>query len=89
MRSKKEIKKAHALNKKVRREKARLRKRGKHKKELKPTIKPQPRVRFTLEGEPRELLLRYCARHGVKPYKAVRQILNKAMNEMSVEFTVK
>ena len=85
MRTRKEIKKAHALNKRVRREKARLRKRRKAKKELKPTIKPQPRIHIRLDGEHRLALLKYCNEHNVKPYKAVRQILRKAMEDVYIE----
>lgn len=81
MRNKNEIKKAHALNKRVRKEKARLRKRGQKKHELKPTIKAQPRVHFRLDGATRLLLLEYCEKYNIKPYKAVRQLLSEMVNK--------
>lgn len=86
MRNKKEIKKAHALNKKVRKEKARLRKRGQKKHELKPTIKAQPRVHIKLDGTTRLLLLEYCEKYNIKPYKAVRQLLSEMVSKDWKEF---
>ena len=74
-RSPKKIRKAHELNKRVKLEKKRLRKRGPKKHEQKPTIKPASRVHIKLDAEAKEALYEYCFRNNVKPYKAVKQIL--------------
>ena len=80
-RSQKRINRDHALNKQVRREKARLRAREPKKHALKPTIIAKPRVHIKLTAEAKEALMEYCFRNNVKPYKAVRQILNMMVSK--------
>ena len=80
-RSQKKINRDHALNKQVRREKARLRARGPKKHPQKHTITAKPRVHIKLEAEAKEALMKYCFEHNVKPYKAIRQILTMMVNK--------
>ena len=80
-RSQKKIDRDHALNKQVRREKARLRARGPKKHPQKPTIKAQPRVHVKLEPEAKVALMEYCQKYNVKPYKALRQILTMMVSK--------
>lgn len=80
-RSQKKIIKAHELNKRVRREKARLRARGPKKHELKPSIIAKPRVHVKLDADAKIALQQYCVKHNVKPYKACQQILRMMINK--------
>ena len=83
-RSKKKIERDHKLNKQVHKEKARLRARAPKKKPKKPTIVVQPKVRVKLKGENYTALLKYCSEHNVKPYKAVKQAIERQMIKDSV-----
>jgi hypothetical protein len=81
-RSPKQIIKAHELRKRVRAEKQRLRKM--HPKKTKAHgkfPKASPRVHIKLEADAKEALMMYCFKNNVKPYKAIKQILNMMMNK--------
>lgn len=73
-RSKKDIEKAHALNKRVRKEKARLRKR-KHRRQKMVTVclRLHPDVKQRIESVAKE--------RGISPQRVVREALKKAMRE--------
>ena len=75
-RSKKDIEKAHALNKKVRREKARLRKRGpkKHSRYEKTVI-----VHITLPPEVLARVNEEAKRRGISPQRVVNEAIGKTM----------
>jgi len=79
-RSPKKIKKAHALRKRVKLEKQRVRKMHKERKHAVKMIKAAPRVHVRLDAEAKEALYSYCFRHNVKPYKAIKQILRVMMD---------
>ena len=75
-RSKKDIEKAHALNKKVRREKARLRKRGpkKHSRYEKMVTE-----HITLAPEVLAKVNEEAKRRGVSPQRVVKEAIGKMM----------
>ena len=80
-RSQKKIDKAHALRKRVKLEKQRIRRM--HAKKVKAHGKyPKVghRVHIKLEPEVRETLMEYCFKNNVKPYKAVKQLLTLMVN---------
>ena len=80
-RSKNKIDKAHALRKRVKLEKQRIRKM--HAKKVKAHGKyPKAghKVHIKLEPEAREILMEYCFKNNVKPYKAIRQLLTSMVN---------
>ena len=80
-RSQKKIDKAHALRKRVKLEKQRIRKM--HAKKVKAHGKyPKAghKVHVKLEPEAREILMEYCFKNNVKPYKAIRQLLTSMVN---------
>ena len=80
-RSQKKIDKAHALRKRVKLEKQRIRRM--HAKKVKAHGKyPKAghRVHIKLEPEAREILMEYCFKNNVKPYKAIRQLLTSMVN---------
>ena len=80
-RSQKKIDKAHALRKIVKLVKQRIRKM--HAKKVKAHGKyPKAghRVHVKLEPEAREILMEYCFKNNVKPYKAIRQLLTSMVN---------
>ena len=80
-RSQKKIDKAHALRKRVKHEKQRIRRM--HAKKVKAHGKyPKAghRVHIKLEPEAREILMEYCFKNNVKPYKAIRQLLTSMVN---------
>ena len=75
-RSKKDIEKAHALNKKVKREKARLRKRGpkKHSRYDKMILE-----HITLSPEVLAKVNEEAKRRGVSPQRVVKEAIRKMM----------
>ena len=80
-RSQKKIDKAHALRKRVKLEKQRIRRM--HAKKVKAHGKyPKAghKVHIKLEPEAREILMEYCFKNNVKPYKAIRQLLTSMVN---------
>ena len=80
-RSQKKIDKAHALRKRVKLEKQRIRRM--HAKKAKAHGKyPKAghRVHIKLKPEERDILMEYCFKNNVKPYKAVRQLLTLMVN---------
>lgn len=80
-RSQKKIDKAHALRKRVKLKKQRIRKM--HAKKVKAHGKyPKAghKVHIKLEPEVREVLMEYCFKNNVKPYKAARQLLTLMVN---------
>ena len=80
-RSQKKIDKAHALRKRVKLEKQRIRKM--HAKKVKvhgKYPKAGHKVHIKLEPEAREILMEYCFKNNVKPYKAIRQLLTLMVN---------
>lgn len=80
-RSPKKVNKARALRKRVKLEKQKVRKMtAKHKKAHGKYPKAGRRVHIKLEPEVREVLMEYCFKNNVKPYKAVRQLLTLMVN---------
>lgn len=80
-RSPKKVSKAHALRKRVKLEKQKVRKMtAKHKKAHGKYPKAGHRVHIKLEPEAREALMEYCFKNNVKPYKAIKQLLTLMVN---------
>ena len=67
--------KRHALNKRVRREKARLRKGGPKKHPQKATIKPGVRMKIKLTPEVAIELKKYCEENNVKEHVAIKRCI--------------